>query len=308
MKRFEAFRIYYNNSIHPELLRLENQRKGFINLMILSILYLFLLFAIQIYSGLFLFTMLASIPLGILLTFLFYRIRQFRIKFKPNVVKLILDFIDDGLNFGTLYYDANGRIPKEKFQASLFFKLDRFQYKGEDLIYGKIGELDFKMCELRVKEPSRVRNAWEEIFQGVFLHTQFPTQLNGEIIVWPRKLKQHLTRSIKRFISRRGQNVDNYIYNESFRELFTTYATPGIPLENVLNPEIQEAMVDFHLKTDKELFISFVQNEIYIGVTEPKDILEPYIFSSNVSFDLVNEFFEDIHILLSIIQEIDNNN
>lgn len=308
MKRLEAFRIYYNNSIHPELLRLERQRKGFIYLMIVAVLLLGFIVFLQVYFQLFLLTLLAAIPLGLVLTFLFYRIRQFRIKFKPNIVKLILDFIDDGLNFGTLYYEANGKIPKEKFLASLFFKLNRFKYKGEDLIYGKIGELDFKMCELWVTERSRIRNAEETIFQGVFLHTQFPTQLNGEIIVWPRKLKQHLTRSIKRFISRKGENVDPFVYNESFRELFTSYATQEVPFENILNPEIQEAMVDFHLKTDKELFISFIQNEIYIGVTEPKNILEPYLFRSNVSFDLVSEFFEDIHILLSIIQEIDNNN
>ena len=308
MKRIEAFRIFYNQTIHPELLRLEKKRKSFINLIVVGCLMLLFIIFLQIYYGVLLLTLLASIPLGILITFLIYRIRQFILKFKPSVINLILDFIDDGLNFGTLYYESKGSIPKEEFLASLLFTLEAFQYKGEDLIYGKIGELDFKMCELRIRQRSRVRNKWDHVFEGVFLHTHFPSQLNGEIIVWPTKLKQHLSRSIKRFISRKGENVDYLISNESFRELFITYATPGAPVEKVLNPEIQEAIADFNINTDKEIFISFIQNEIYIGVTEPKNILEPYLFKSNVSFELVNEFFEDIHLLLSIIHEIDDNN
>ena len=64
----------------------------------------------------------------------------------------------------------------------------------------------------------------------------------------------------------------------------------------------------FRNKTQKEIYVSFINNDIYVGVTEPKDILEPSIFMSNVSFELVREFYEDIELLVSIVQDFDENN
>ena len=38
---------------------------------------------------------------------------------------------------------------------------------------------------------------------------------------------------------------------------------------------------------------------------EEKDILEPYILRSNLSFELVREFFEAVNLLLQIVEEFD---
>jgi len=57
--------------------------------------------------------------------------------------------------------------------------------------------------------------------------------------------------------------------------------------------------------TGKTLFLSFQDRKIYAALAEPKDILEPYIFQSNVSFELIREFFSDIQLLLKIIEDFD---
>ncbi|MCB0619636.1 MAG: DUF3137 domain-containing protein, partial [Saprospiraceae bacterium] len=49
-------------------------------------------------------------------------------------------------------------------------------------------------------------------------------------------------------------------------------------------------------------------HQAYIAITEQKDILEPFVFRSNVSFELVREFFEDIQLLMRIVEDIDANN
>jgi hypothetical protein len=53
------------------------------------------------------------------------------------------------------------------------------------------------------------------------------------------------------------------------------------------------------------MYFSFQGNQIYMAVTEQKDILEPKLFQSNVSFELIREFFEDIHLLLEIVEDFE---
>ena len=182
------------------------------------------------------------------------------------------------------------------------------EYNGEDFISGKIGELDFELCELSVKALSRVKTDLEEIFRGVFLHATFNTQTEGAVIVWPRETKQFRSKAIKNFVKYGGKNVDSYMEVESFRELFTTYATSEAHVDKTLNREMQIALADYRIQTDKAVYFTFMADSIYIGVTEPKDILEPSIFRNNTDFELVQEFFEDLSMLFSIVMAIDQNN
>ncbi len=307
MKRLEDFRIYYNHTIHPELLRLERKRKRLLILLFSSIFLLFAILFLQFYLNILAVSLFLMIPFGLYITFILYQIQRFKTTFKPHVVNLILDFIDDGLNFGTLKYNSKRFISKDRFLASKIFVTEAPEYKGEDHISGKIGELDFEMCELTVKEFSKVRNRLNYVFKGVFLHTTFNRPLRGEIIILPEEFKQYLSRSIKSFNSKGGVEIEGLL-TEPFNEAFMTYATRDANVAALLSEEMQDAIVEYREDSGKEIYVSFIGNDIYIGITEPKDILEPFIFSSNVSFDLVREFFEDIHVLLSIIEEFDRNN
>ena len=307
MKRIEQFRIYYNQTIHPELLRLERRRKRLLFFFVMAVMMLGAAFFIQIYLKVLVVSLILFIPIGVYLTYLVYRIQRFRATFKPHVVNLILDFIDDGLNFGTLKYDSKRFIDKNRFKASLIFGTDAPFYQGEDFISGKIGELDFEMCELNVKEFSKVRNRLNYVFKGVFLHTTFNQSWRGKIIVLPREFKQYLSRSIRKFNELGGREYPGDL-EEAFEESFMTFATDEANVATLLSTDMQNAIVNYRFETGKEVYVSFIENEIYIGITEPKDILEPYIFKSNISFELVREFFEDIHMMINIIEYFDQNN
>lgn len=308
MQGLAEFRSFYNHTIYPELVRMELKRKQLLWLFVLSLLLLIAVIGLDIYLGAFAFALVLMIPLGLWASYLFYRIRKFRATFKPQVVDLILDFIDDDPNFGTLSYDSKKVIPKNIFMKSGLFGTRILEYKGEDFISGKIGELDFELCELSVKALSRVKTDLDEVFRGVFLHATFNTHTEGAVIVWPRETKQYRSKAIKNFVGHGGRNVDNYMEVESFRELFTTYATSEAHIDKTLNREMQIALADFRIQTDKAVYFSFMADNIYIGVTEPKDILEPDIFKNNTDFGLVQEFFEDLRMLFSIVEAIDQTN
>jgi len=308
MKRMEEFRKYYNHTIHPELMRMERKRLRLIRLLTASAFLLLGLFLFEFYIDLAALALFLMIPIGLYLVFLFYRIQQFRLTFKPNVMNLLLDFIDDGMNFDPnvpLRYDAKGSLPKERFLASQIFAVKPAVYKGEDYIAGKVGEMNFEMCELVVKELSPVESGLQTVFNGVFLHATFPEEAIGRLIIWPRRYRNRLFRAIKAFTWKDGHNVDDEINNEAFKEAFMTYATKSTKVIGLLSPSMQEALVRYREQAQKEIFISFIDREIYAAVTEEKDLLEPNILRSNLSFELVREFFQDIHLLLQIAEDFD---
>ncbi|RMF25567.1 MAG: DUF3137 domain-containing protein, partial [Bacteroidetes bacterium] len=93
--------------------------------------------------------------------------------------------------------------------------------------------------------------------------------------------------------------------NAQFRKHFTTYASKAAPIRSVLSEAMQHEIVDYYLRTRKDMYFSFRGKHVYVAVSEDKDLLEPYVFRSNVSFELIREFYEDLKLLLEIIEDID---
>ncbi len=307
MQRLHEFRLFYNHTIHPELLRMERKRKRLLWLLFLSTLFLIAVLILDIYIHILAITLLLLIFIGFYIAYILYRIQRFVTTFKPNIVNLILDFIDDEVNFGTLTYQSKKKIPKETFQASMLFATDAPFYKGEDYIRGSYRELQFELCELNVREYSKVRNRLNYVFRGIFLKGNFnATNQKGRIIVLPKNFSQYLSRTVKVFNRKGGRMVDDVLIRR-FKEVFMTYASRNTNTSKVLSEELQKALLNYRKKTGKEIYVSFINTKIFIAVTEPKDILEPKIFQSNVSFELVREFFEDLQLLFSILEDLDVN-
>ncbi len=307
MRRIEEFRQYYNHTIHPELVRMERKRNRLLWLLLSAVLLSGIVLFLQFYLQVLVLSLLLLLPFGLYITYLLYRIQRFRQTFKPNVVNLILDFIDEGINYGTLHYDSKGKIEKKHFMASQIFGSPAPVYQGEDLISGKIGELDFALSELGVKELSRVRNRLNYVFRGVFLRSEIKQPNHGTLLILPRAYKQYLSRSVRKMTLQGGALVEKDL-NADFQRVFMTYITPEVVINRLLPEGIQQVLTEYRENSGKEIYVSFVKQELYLAITEPKDLLEPYIFRTNVSFQLVFEFFQDIHLLLSVVEDIDQNN
>lgn len=306
--KLQEFRIFYNHTIHPELMRMEKKRKRLLNLFFLSILFVAVIMGLSFFLDILTVTLFLFIPVGFYMTYLVYQFRKFKDTFKPNVINLVLDFMDNDVNYGTLKYDENKAIPKKEFLASRIFVTPANEYKGEDYIEGRLGELPFEMCELNVREFSKVRTRLNYVFRGVFMHATMNQNILGKILILPREFRQYLTRSIKGFNVLGGRSVDDQLGNQNFTEAFLTYATEDAPFRSLLSPEMQQAILEYKQRTKKEIYMSIIGKEIYIAVTEDKDLLEPFIFQSNVSFDLIREFFEDIQLMIQIVAEFDEKN
>ncbi len=239
------------------------------------------------------------IPISLYISLLLYRIRKFVATFKPRVIDLILDFIskDD------FEYKSNHSLSKQDFLKSKIFATDAPYYKGEDYIKGKIGEIDFEMCELMVREYSKVRSRLNYVFKGVFLRANFDDKFQGEVYILPSEFSQYLTRSIKGFTKEGAYQYE--FEGEPFNDAFLVFSNKENLVFRLLSPEVRQMLVHYRNKSGKEIYISFLDGKIHIAITEPKDILEPYLFQSNVSFELVREFYEDLQMLLTIVEDFD---
>lgn len=306
VQRIDQFRIYYNHTIHPELMRMERLRIRLLRLLALSAFLLFCLLLLEFYAGEIVIVLALAIPITIYMIFLWFRVRKFVKTFKPRVVQLVLDFISEAPNMGQLDYQPEGYISKEIFFNSRLFATGAPVYLGEDLIYGRVGEMDFQLSELRVQDFSPVRNRLDPVFNGIFLQAVFPEETSGEIVIWPRSQRQYLSKAVRNFTMEGGVKADHEILNERFRETFMTYATTSkTHVIGILSDPMQEAIVHYREFTGKDIYLSFIENNICLAITESRDMLEPYIFRSNISFDLVRSFYEDIQLLLQIVEDFD---
>ncbi len=305
MNHLEDFRIYYNHTIYPELVRLERHRIRLIRLIFTSVIIGLLMAGVLLYLGIFLLAMLLSLPVVVYISYLAYRIQRFRQTFKPQVMNLILDFMNGLPNYADLKYDPKKKLEKPVFLQSGIFVSSGQYYQGEDHISGRVGEMDFELCELDVREISPVSNKLTTIFEGVFLKAIFGEEAEGAIVIWPRKQRQYMTRSIKAFNWKGGENKDDEILNEKFREKFLVYATEDTHVVGILSDPMQDSLVNYVEETGKDIYLSFQDREIYAGISEPRDLMEPFVLRSNLSFDLVREFYRDIELALRIVQDFD---
>ncbi len=298
MQDIHDFRLFYNRTLHAELLRQERTRRRLLVLFAASVL-VFALIGFVIYSlNIPSIALLSWIPIAAWSSFLGWRIRKFIAGFKPKIIQMILDF-----NKHHMTYSHKAFIPQEKFLQSRFFSSKAPYYKGEDYIAGKIGRLHFELCELDVRKNSKVVGSMIPMFRGIFFRAKTANEFNGEIVIIPKAERPYLTRTIKDLI-RRGDWQLNVKY-PGFNDKFITYVSPEAKTEHIIHESFFGVLYEFAEKINKKVYMSFADGHVYIAVWEPKDILEPHIFRSNVSFKLVNEFYEDLYNIVSVMEEFD---
>ena len=309
MRAYHDFRLFYNQNIHPELLNLERRRRRLIRLLSLSVLLLLGVLVLQAFIQIFVVTLILLIPVGLWISYIGFRIQVYYQEYKPRVVNLILDFIDNDINYGSFHYQAKGGIPKERFFASKIFT-HADEYEAEDLITGQVRELPFELCELRVREFSDVRTRLDYVFQGVFLWGDFRrVDMQGGVLLLPDAYRKYLSRSERAFHLIGGRRVREHLLPE-FEVFFDTYATPNVRLQDVLSEDLQRSILRFrqHFQEsnrEKEIYFSIIDDKIYVALTQDKDLLEPSLFRNTVSFEVVQEFYWDINLLLEILREVD---
>jgi hypothetical protein len=306
---YHDFRQFYNQVVHPELLNMERRRRRLVRLMTASLLLFACCTVLAIYINTLVFTLLLMLPLGFWIAYIGFRIQVFFLEFKPRIVGLVLDFIDNDVNYSDLNYSAKGKIAKSRFLESLIFARAE-DYEGEDLITGKVRETEFAMSELRVSEFSAVRSKLDQVFKGVFIiGDYYNLEMKGSLLVLPDEYMKYLSRTARAFHLKGGRRVHGQALPE-FEAWFNTYCTPDMRIRDVLSEDFQRELLAFRknyqqLNRRKDIYLSIIGDNIYIAVSQDRDLLEPSLWSNTVDFSMVQEFHDDITLLLRLILKID---
>jgi Protein of unknown function (DUF3137) len=304
MQSLQDFRVFYNQSIYPELMHLERRRRRLVRLLTFSVLVFLGVFFLAMFLDVLVLSLLLLLLIGFWMAQLALQTQIFFKEFKPRIIGSVLDFVDNEVNYTNFKYVTDKFIPKSTvLNSHIFLKVD--DYTGEDYISGQIREMPFEMSELTIHEFSPVRNRLNYVFKGVFFVGDFQRpKMTGKILLLPDAYRKYLSRSERAFNLLGGKRVQKNLLPE-FEAIFDTYATPDARIKTVLSVDMQRALLAYKERTKKEIYVSIIEDKIYLAVSQEKDLMEPNLFYSNVSFEVIREFYEDIQLLLSIVKDID---
>ncbi|MDM9381929.1 DUF3137 domain-containing protein [Chlorogloeopsis sp. ULAP01] len=139
------------------------------------------------------------------------------------------------------------------------------------------------------------------IFQGLFFRAKFNKSFPGKTVVLPKLNKANInTISI-------GQGKVIKLEDPEFSKLYTVYGDNQVEARYILSTNLMEKLVKFRKKAGKNIYVSFVENMIYIAVESSEDLFEPKLYNSMLSFTPMREYFETIQLMLGIVDDLNLN-
>ena len=245
---------------------------------------------------------LASIKLGNLFIFLLVGVvgylgkttielkNNFRANFKQKVVTAIVK--NYGLNF-----NANGSLSVYDFYQ--IYDTDVSEYRGEDLIFGKVDNTEFKLCDFYAAKVTKSGKHTHTTvkFEGIFLKAEFKKELNATIYVCDKKRTSDL----------RSDGEQATMDNPKFNELFKTYTTDQIAARYALTPKLMENFTRLRTKFSAPLSAVFLKNEIFIAIDLRKDSFEPDLKKPINSNESIQSYIAGVSDFVEIVHDLELN-
>ncbi|MCH2021452.1 MAG: DUF3137 domain-containing protein [Saprospiraceae bacterium] len=299
MQNSGKLKRYFNEYIHTELLVFERHRKKLLFFMFLGGVLLgavsFFVFTLDIFA----LSVFMFIPWGMLFYFYKFQVQVFTDGFKPIVVKLLLKHMNSRLNYYHKEY-----ISKDTFLRSSIFPMNPDMYRGEDYIMGKIGEIFFELCELQIYHNSNLKGKLQKWFDGIFLHVNFNTSFKGRILMIPKSDRQSFFSVMKSYTKYGGHELID-TGNPEFDQEFIVYIDKGVNYSEMITPELITTVYDYYKKNGKKVYASFYNSHFYMAIKEPKNLLEARMFRSNLNFELIAEYYQELNKFTQLVSDFD---
>lgn len=229
---------------------------------------------------------------------------EFRSAFKHQIMIRVVQSIFPGFE-----YSSEKMIQPGTYEYSQLFPRSYDRYTGEDYCRGRVRETDIEFSELHTeyKVRSNKRTHWVTIFQGVFIHADFHKDLKGRTFVVPDTAEKllgswlgGLLQDAASAVGSRGSRVR--LENPEFERLFAVTATDPQEARYVLTPAMQEKILSLRQKFRTTPYLSFIGGQVFIGLGDQKDFLEPHFWRALEKRDL----FRIFAIFCSITEIVDD--
>jgi hypothetical protein len=141
----------------------------------------------------------------------------------------------------------------------------------------------------------------KSLFKGLFFSANFPKNSKGKTLIIPKLLNSniHSLNIGKRQIIK--------LEDPEFTKFFTVYGNDQVEARYILSTNLMAKLVNFRKKAGRNIYVSFVDNMIYIAIEYAEDVFEPKLFKTMLSFAPMREYFENIQLMLGIVEDLNLN-
>ncbi len=321
MKTIHEFENFFNNNMFDDLSALEERRKRILKFAVLAytiaVVGIILSFIITytIFTGgkNFVIALSVGIISSIITAIVFYfvkgRDKTFYSDFKEKVIQAVIKFISPDLN-----YNSKNFIGLDTFQRSRIFTRRVDRYKGDDMVEGKIDKTNIWFSEVHAEykqtttdSKGRTKTSYHKIFKGLFFIADFNKHFTTSTVVMPNLLgKGGIARFFNKMSPGRHEKFVS-LEDPDFNKYFVVYGEDQIEARYVLSTSLMKRITEFKQKHKNTIYLSFVNSFLYVAISYSKNLFEPSYFKKLTRFEIVKNYFEDIQLAVSIVEELNLN-
>ena len=306
---------FYANKLESKLILLDNNRKVIVNLIKKYALISIFLLAIMGYVS-----YLYHNPIPVIIIFAicigvsFYKINpiwtNYYIKFKQGIIKEIVRFISKDLK-----YDHKKYISQNIFEMCGIYKSRIDRYNGDDMVWGNMGKTDIELSEIHaeyktvtVNSKGQRRTLWHTIFKGLMFSADFNKNFNVETYVLTDTAEKLFGSFGTKFqkLSSHGDLVK--LENPDFEKAFVVYSGDQTEARYILSTSLMDRILVYKKNCNKNIQLSFVSNRMYVTIPYSKGLFEPKLFGNIVDFSNIEEYYNDLKLVLKLVDELNLNN
>ena len=137
-----------------------------------------------------------------------------------------------------------------------------------------------------------------QVFKGLFFAAK-SNQLSQSLTIIRPKLSETEINLLYY-----GEKKFTKLEDADFNSLFTVYSEDLVQANNILSTSLTEKLLRFRKKNNKNVYLSFVDDTIYIAIEYPEGIFEPNLFKSILKFAPLTKYFEAIQLILGIVEDL----
>lgn len=221
-------------------------------------------------------------------------------KLKKDFKYKILVHMFEELMPGVSYNPDSGLDPVTVYSTEFVKRADRFH--TEDLIQGKIEDVDFVSSDVKLEERHvrQTKNGTQVYYVTYFLGRIFCLDFNKEFVGDLQVLEFGAPISRIKYDKVKLESI-------AFNKKFKTYTTNDLTAFYILTPDIMEAIFQVEKRNPGKLSMSFHGGKLYIGVNNNRDTFELQFFRK-IDESMLEEFKQDFLVVKDLVQTLKLNN
>ena len=322
MKTQKEFEDFVDSELGAELNTINKQRKGTVNMFIISLIVCLAFVGFMVYSSMngasifessdtLIIIAVGFIALyGISFTVIHFIKRSKRngtpttssgygyaFDFKDKVVRRMVEFLDPSFKYQT----SNHIKLSEILESGMLQKQNGYQIFGSDMVQGVEDGVPFKFSDVQIVREKKYVGKNEEPVESVLSGSMFIAEFN-KTFTHPVYVYSKKTFGGMDSLRYAGDKVR--LEDPDFDKLFNVYGEDQIEARYILTPSMMERLKSLRQRLGSNVYIVFSNNSIYIANNNGKDRFEIGMLTSVSKRENVIGYYNDLAEQLGIIDEL----